>query len=467
MSFRPKNRGIFRAGNGLFLPISSFLSENYERTFNYTGGVQDFIVPDNVTLVEIELLGAAGGDVASGTGGTGGLGGSLTTRHSVTPGETLKVYVGEKPATQPGGFNGGGVSSGSTSSQGKGGGGASDVRQGGTALSNRLAVAGGGGGGGAGFPNGQPNALGGNGGGNGPGTNGANASNGLLGGGGATQSAGGAAGGSGGTWGGTPTAGTLGVGGDSGIYHGGGGGGGLYGGGGGPGHSGPGGGGGGSGGLGTNGGTVVGGSAGVRSGHGQVTIRWAKQALTALFTDDFNRASPGANWTYVGGGGFGGPIDIVSDQLRAQNANNGANVVCNGFIPLADQWAEVDCYQDPTQCQQGLSLRSTDYANGYYGTYHRVSVGGGNGVFSIQRRVGNSSSLISDITVPAISVPFRLRFTIVGFQLTLYHWDGSQWVQKVQAVDGLSSHSLAKRTGIYAVSQPLNPLFDNFRGGNM
>jgi hypothetical protein len=251
----------------------------FVQTFAYTGGAQTFIVPPGVTSITSELDGAQGGNVTSGTPALGGRGGHLVSTHTVTPGESIQINVGQQPvdssggvAGTTGGFNGGGTSSGSSSSSGRGGGGATDIRRGGTALANRLAVAGGGGGAGAGFPNSHPNAIGGDGAGNGNGVNGQNSETGLAGGGGATPSAGGSAGGSGGAWSGVPTAGALGVGGTSGQYHGGGGGGGLFGGGGGPGDLGPGGGGGGSGGV--TSGAVVSAATGTRTGHGQAIIRW-------------------------------------------------------------------------------------------------------------------------------------------------------------------------------------------------
>lgn len=89
-------------------------------------------------------------------GGAGGLGGYAIATITVTPGETLTLYVGGAGGlggTANPGFNntGGpfGGGGGSTSSgDGGGGGGASDVRQGGTDISDRVVVAGGGGGGG-------------------------------------------------------------------------------------------------------------------------------------------------------------------------------------------------------------------------------------------------------------------------------------------------------------------------------
>jgi hypothetical protein len=112
--------------------------------FGYTGGQQTFVVPAGVTSVTIEAWGAQGGD------GTGGLGGYSTGTLSVSPGQTLFIYVGGQGATnQSGGFNGGGtggVDTNPSGTNGSGGGGASDVRAGGNGLGNRVIIAGGGGG---------------------------------------------------------------------------------------------------------------------------------------------------------------------------------------------------------------------------------------------------------------------------------------------------------------------------------
>ncbi|TAG44813.1 MAG: hypothetical protein EAZ30_16805 [Betaproteobacteria bacterium] len=117
-------------------------------TFSYTGSVQTWVVPFNVGQVSVDAWGGQGG--ANARGVVGGLGGRATGILTVTPGETLYIYVGAGGTTSPDGFfNGGGAAgTGNTapSAVGGGGGGASDVRQGGNALANRVIVAGGGGG---------------------------------------------------------------------------------------------------------------------------------------------------------------------------------------------------------------------------------------------------------------------------------------------------------------------------------
>lgn len=128
---------------GLLFFLSTFLGVAYaQTTFNYTGAMETWVVPGGVTSIQIECYGAEGGSSVVGFG-NGGLGGYVTGDFTVTPGETLYIFVGGQGAQSvTGGFNGGGngVSS-------PGGGGASDVRQGGSALTDRIIVAGGGGGG--------------------------------------------------------------------------------------------------------------------------------------------------------------------------------------------------------------------------------------------------------------------------------------------------------------------------------
>ena len=125
------------AGNACGTSAASFLPVTVltpPQTFNYTGAVQTFIVPNCVTSVTITAYGAQGASQY----GNGGLGGSATGTLAVTPGQALYVFVGGQNN-----FNGGGQGN-----QGCNGGDESDVRVGGTAISNWVIVAGGGGGGG-------------------------------------------------------------------------------------------------------------------------------------------------------------------------------------------------------------------------------------------------------------------------------------------------------------------------------
>lgn len=231
-------------------------------TFGYTGNEQKYIVPSGVTSVNIKAYGAQG----ESSGVSGGLGGFSEANISVSPGETLYVYVGGQS-----GWNGGGKGSPYTYS----GGGASDVRRGGAAFSNRIIVAGGGGGSGT-----RTDTYYGGSGGGLAGEDGANA-NGANGGRGATNQTGGIAGNIGpvsipdGSTIRKSSPGVLGLGGTGGFTNcssyggGGGGGGGYYGGGGGGGACNGGAAGGGGSSFVPNGGTTLSNS---RQGDGQVRI---------------------------------------------------------------------------------------------------------------------------------------------------------------------------------------------------
>jgi hypothetical protein len=94
------------------------------QTFSYTGAVQTVTVPAGVTQATITALGAEGAQLMTSSSsfiGTAGYGASVTGTFSVTPGQTLYVYVGGSGNFHKG-FNGGGGPATTA------GGGASDVR---------------------------------------------------------------------------------------------------------------------------------------------------------------------------------------------------------------------------------------------------------------------------------------------------------------------------------------------------
>ncbi len=126
---------------------------------NYTGAMQQVVIPPGVTQVTIMAAGAQGGANAQGV--AGGFGGSAAGILTVTPGDVLNVYVGGTN-----GYNGGGVASNTaciTCGAGNGGG-ASDIRLNGVALANRVIVAAGGGGAGGNRVSGLGRGAGGGGG---------------------------------------------------------------------------------------------------------------------------------------------------------------------------------------------------------------------------------------------------------------------------------------------------------------
>ncbi|MEN9608566.1 MAG: hypothetical protein RLZZ06_497 [Actinomycetota bacterium] len=246
-------------------------------TFDYTGDYSVWTPPAGINSLHFEVYGAQGGR-------SGGKGGSVTGDFAAIP-SSLYVYVGGAGGSSnsaAGGFNGGGTSGNGHGDQGSGGG-ASDLRTS-TQLSDRVVVAGGGGGtggwiGGAGGPGGLTIAS--------AGTKGATA---TTPGGGGTQLAGGTAGL--GVTTGNGTAGSLGqggVGGSGTIAGGGGGGGGFYGGGGGGSDNLAGGSDGAGGGGGSSFATMaltsnVSHQAGVRTGNGQVVIRYTFAPKVNSFT---------------------------------------------------------------------------------------------------------------------------------------------------------------------------------------
>lgn len=144
-------------------PSSSFANSI---SFNYTGNIQTWTVPNDVCWVKIKAWGAGGGggaSIANGSvGGQGGGGGYVEKLLKVNPGDVLRIYVGGggtggQTSTGGGGGAGGwgygnggnGGNAGSTgwSGGGGGGGGATAILHNGNLV---LIAAGGGGGGGNG-----------------------------------------------------------------------------------------------------------------------------------------------------------------------------------------------------------------------------------------------------------------------------------------------------------------------------
>ncbi|TNF50361.1 MAG: gliding motility-associated C-terminal domain-containing protein [Bacteroidetes bacterium] len=191
--------------------------------FNYTGGQQQWVVPNCVNTISVVVAGAEGG------GNLGGDGAVITSIIPVVPGQVIDINVGGQGGPGTPGYGGGGTGhlsmDGNPAYASFGGGGATTLSIGGQPF---IIAAGGGGTGGGSDP-----VAGGNG---GCATGSLGISTWGLGGGGATQVAGGAGGV---PWNATPPggqAGMLGQGGFGGPWNtasGGGGGGGFYGGGGG------------------------------------------------------------------------------------------------------------------------------------------------------------------------------------------------------------------------------------------
>lgn len=120
-------------------------------SYEFTGAVQKYVVPEGVYEVELEAMGASGYgafmDLSTTPATTWGLGGWVRGRLAVLPGDTLWIYVGQEGQLNGWAYNGGaGIESGRTVGMCAGGGGASDVRVGGQSLAHRVIVGAGGGG---------------------------------------------------------------------------------------------------------------------------------------------------------------------------------------------------------------------------------------------------------------------------------------------------------------------------------
>jgi len=148
--------GVVAAGGYIYTAGgTSFSGQVYS-----TQGSDNFTVPTGITSITFKMWGGGGGGGGGGysaSGANGGGGGYVAATITVTPGETLTIYVG-------GGGGGGAYNSGGNDAGGGGGGGGySSIYRG----STLLAIAAGGGGGG-----GARNALTGGAGGAGGGTSG-------------------------------------------------------------------------------------------------------------------------------------------------------------------------------------------------------------------------------------------------------------------------------------------------------
>ena len=116
--------------------------------FNFTGGIQKFIVPNKIYKIRVNAVGAKGGSGSNGQ--LGGDGANITTTLDVTPGQTLYIVVGGYPGVSKQakyGYGGNGGGSNGTGSGGAGGGLSGIFSSNSPSNNNALVVAGGGGGG--------------------------------------------------------------------------------------------------------------------------------------------------------------------------------------------------------------------------------------------------------------------------------------------------------------------------------
>lgn len=129
--------------------------------FDYTGAVQTFTVPDNITEITVTAVGAQGkceNLYPQSSTRSGGAGGSVTATFPVTPGAVYDVYVGGGYFTAIGtdgsatpGWPDGGTGDTVSGGNGQGGGGSTSMRPTGGAFTASIIVAGGGGGAGEAF----------------------------------------------------------------------------------------------------------------------------------------------------------------------------------------------------------------------------------------------------------------------------------------------------------------------------
>ncbi|MCG8577660.1 MAG: T9SS type A sorting domain-containing protein [Flavobacteriales bacterium] len=335
-----------------------------QTTFDYTGSMQVYVVPAGVSSILIEAYGAQGGTAEGGEGGFAS--GELT----VTPGESLYIFVGGQGNTinvgsgaSDGGWNGGGA--GGSGISGASGGGASDVRQGGTDLEDRVIVAGGGGG--MDF-DGSSNTPGGDGGGL-IGEDGAGSGTSATGG---TQTVGGSGGTSSGY---TGNPGTLGIGGATVLYsgstyeYGGGGGGGYYGGA--SGHPW---------GSGAGGSSYIGGvtsattTIGGKTGNGQIIITELCTGLTTSVSDDticegemvtLSASSTGSGVVSWDGGVVDGEAFTPPVGTNTYTATSTDEDDCDFVIEIVvHENPTVDAGDDVTACEgEEITLEGEGTAN--------------------------------------------------------------------------------------------------------
>lgn len=115
-------------------------------SFQYTGAIQQFIVPNRVTSIQVNAIGAKGGTGARGQ--AGGAGANITTTLNVTTGQVLYIVVGGFPGQSSIPKYGFGGNGGSGGNYGGAGGGLSGIfTSPSPANANALVIAGGGGGG--------------------------------------------------------------------------------------------------------------------------------------------------------------------------------------------------------------------------------------------------------------------------------------------------------------------------------
>lgn len=397
-------------------PVGTNPCATTTQTFNYTGSIVNWTVPAGVTSVRIRAKGAQGGyNTSSGT--QPGMGATMEGDFTVTPGQILKILVGEQPSLTTGTGNGGGGGTFVTDNSNSpliiagGGGGSSQTtdspdKHGQVGTSGGQGAAGGGAGG-----------INGNGGGIGPsgfqsGAGGGLLTNGLD---GWTSGTGGAAFVNGGAGGPTnaPARGGFGGGGSGSSYVVGGGGGGYSGGGSGGNSTAGVGGGGGS----FNAGTNQVNTGGANSGHGQVVIIYSSGA--AVTTTQTAGLGSGANFPV----GTTTETYLVDDGLGNQTSCSFTITVSDGENPVITAPANISVNNDGGICGAVVTFTApvgTDNCSGATTTQtaglpsgSTFPVGTTTNTFMVTDGAGNTASASFTVTVadneaPAIVCPANI-----------------------------------------------------------
>ena len=343
-------------------------------SFTYTGAVQTWVAPLDVTTATVTLTGAGGGSGYGAGNGSGGAGGTLSGTLTIRAGATYYIYCGggggaaTVSAAGAGGFGGGGNGNASAGKFGGGGGGYTAIAA--VTPDGWAAIVGSGGG------SGGTNSNAGGAGGSSTGATTATPGN------GGTQSAGGTATSNG-------TAGDFMLGG-AGLNGGGGGGSGLFG---------------GSGGFGGGGGSTcvcsltgtvvntqgtggaggIGGTPGTAGANGTVTITYTRQAQIVF-------SSTGADQTWKA------PADVTSVNVTLKGANGGWDGNIGGSGGLVSGTLAVSAGSTYTIMAgaSGAQLGPGGFPiNAYGGGGMPTWAGGGGGGRSAIRNLANTDDLVT------------------------------------------------------------------------
>lgn len=185
----------------------------------------------------------------------------------------------------------------------------------------------------------------------------------------------------------------------------------------------------------------------------------------ATQTDDFNRASLGANGPNGNAWEGGSTWTVSSNRLVSPSGSSGAlyKLVYNTTFANADLQAWMDGGTLPSATDAGLTFRWTDNSNCFYAGLTQDS--GAHIGFLVIRKVeaGVDTSLAEwDLTGESFSFPCTLRLRINGSAITAYI-DGTNLGAPDTGSASSSFNSTATRHGFYTYgSGSLTALFDDW-----